>query len=105
LCFCLLAGFVVAVGCDNTQRGKREIPVNPGNDPLAPSRAVLERYARGEALASEVQSFPKLIEDVKKADAERGAIIEQALADIQKNPAGRAEIAKAALEKIKPSMK
>jgi hypothetical protein len=98
-------GLALAVGCDNPQRDKRTIKVNPDNDPLARPRAVLDRYAKGEPLASEVQEFPTLIKNVKKADPERGAIVEQALDEIQKNPARRVELAKAALEKIKPSMK
>lgn len=104
-CIGVLACLALApLGCENKPQ-KRDIQVNPSNDPLAPARTVLERYAGGAEIASEVSGFPKLIEDLKKADAERGAIVEQALEDIQKAPGKRAAIAKAALEKIKPSMK
>jgi len=83
---------------------EEQIEVKPSNDPLSAPRAVLERYARGEQVGSEVTSFPKLIEDVKAVDAARGAALEKGLAEIQKSPGSRATKAKELLKKLAPSM-
>ena len=104
--FCLLAVFALstfAAGCNRAPR-EETIEVKPSNDPLEPARALLERYARGEPLGSEVTSFPQLVEDVRKVDPVRADILEKGLAEIQKNPSARAAKAKELLKKLAPSM-
>lgn len=89
-------GFVI-LGCNSNPR---EENINVKADPVGEARAVLQRYADGQPLASEASSFPKLIERVKAANAEQGATVEKALNDIQKAPGNRTAIAKDALAKL-----
>ena len=103
----LCAAFTLAVfafGCSGGPR-QENIEVKAANDPLNEARSVLERYAAGQALGSEVASFPKMVENVKAANAEHGAILEKGLADIQRSPANRASLAKGILKKLPPAPK
>ena len=102
---CLFAGLaLVTLGCGR-QVKEEQIEVKPSNDPLFQARAVLQRYADGQPMGSEVTSFPHMIEDVRKADPARADILEKGLAEIQKaSPATRAAKAKALLKKLQPSM-
>ena len=81
------------------------IEVKASNDPLHEPRMVLERYAAGQPLASEVSSFPAMVENVRKTDPARADILEKGLEEIQKGGgAARVSKAKELLEKLKPSM-
>ena len=81
------------------------IEVKASNDPLYEPRMVLERYAAGQPPASEVGSFPAMVEHVRKTDPGRADILAKGLEEIQKS-AGAARVAKSKelLEKLKPSM-
>jgi hypothetical protein len=105
--FHLGAAFTLAIALFGCSGGPREenIEVKAASDPLNEARSVLERYAAGQALGSEVASFPKMVENVKAANAEHGAIIEKGLADIQRTPANRASLAKSILKKLPPAPK
>src|SRR5438132_1704483 len=98
-------GLVLLLGCG--QRVKEEqIEVKPSNDPLSRPRAVLQQYANGQPMGSEVTSFPHMVEEVRKTDPARADILEKGLADLQKAPPGaRAGKAKDLLSRIAPSMK
>jgi len=104
-CYLFLGlGLAVAlVGC--TPGPKEEnIKVSTANDPLFQPRSVLERYAQGQPLGSEVTSFPKMVEDVRKVDPKRAEILEKGFEDLQKAPPNaRAAKAKALLQQIQPS--
>ena len=104
---CLFAGLALAtaaMGCGCSPQEK-SIEIKPSNDPLLQARAVLERYAAGQPLSSEVSTFPQLIADVRKADPARADILEKGLAEIQKAPANsRPAKAKELLAKLQPSM-
>jgi hypothetical protein len=103
---CLLFVLTLApgmTGCVSSVSEER-IEVSPANDPLFLPRSVLEQYARGQALGSEVTSFPKMIEDVRRVDPERAEILDQGLQQIQEaSPATRAAKAKELLEQLQPS--
>lgn len=91
-------------GC---QRGvpDKQIVVKASNDPLFAPRQILERYAEGPPLASEVTSFPAMVENVRKSDPERAAVLQKGLEEIQKGGrAARVAKAKELLDKLKPSM-
>jgi hypothetical protein len=64
------------------------------------AKQTLQRYVDGAPLGSEVMGFPHLVEEVKKTDAAKGAILEQGLADLQKSPNSRVEKAKALLKQL-----
>ena len=93
----------MAAGCGGVK--EEQIEVKADNDPLVAARAVLQRYADGQPMTSEVTSFPKLVEDVRAKDPQRADVLEKGLADLQKSPPNaRAAKAKDLLRKLQPSM-
>jgi hypothetical protein len=105
---CVFAGLalaaVIAAGCARSAK-ERTIEVKAANDPLFQARSVLERYAQGQPPSSEVTSFPKMVEDVRKVDPARAVILELGLAEIQKAwPSARPAKARELLQKLRPSM-
>ncbi len=61
---------------------------------LEEAKSLLSNYAKGNPLGSEAVTFPRLIEEVKKENPERGAILEKGLNELQKmkgNIAGKAK--------------
>lgn len=103
----LLVGLVVLPGTLGCGRSVKEeaIEVKASNDPLFEARAVLQRYAAGQPLSSEVTSFPYMVEQVRKVDPARAEVLEKGLAEIQKaSPASRPARAKELLRKLQPSM-
>jgi hypothetical protein len=100
----LLCAMFVVLGCSPVR--VEQIEVKASNDPLHEPRQILERYASGQALGSEVTSFPKLVDDVRKVDATRADVLDKGLNDLQKaSPAARPALAKTLLAKLQPSMK
>jgi len=93
------------VGCQPTGVAPKQIVVKASNDPLHEPRQILQRYAQGQPLASEVSSFPAMVENVRKSDPARADLLQQGLEEIQK-AGGAARVAKAKelLDKLKPSM-
>lgn len=66
---------------------------------------ILQRYAEGQALGSEVTSFPKLVEDVRAVDPARADILEKGLQEVQQSDSSALPgKAKKLLEQIQPSM-
>jgi hypothetical protein len=98
---------VAVAGCGGGGSVKEEqIEVKASNDPLSQPRAVLQRYADGQPLSSEVTMFPGMVAEVRKTDPTRADVLEQGLADIQKAaPGARPKLAKDLLDKLQPSMK
>lgn len=82
------------------------IDVKASNDPLHEPRQILERYAAGQPLGSEVTSFPHLVGNVRKVDATRADVLDKGLNDLQKASVhSRPALAKNLLAKLQPSMK
>jgi O-phosphoseryl-tRNA(Cys) synthetase len=104
----LLAGLMVlltSVGCSKGAK-EEDIEVKASNDPLNEPRSVLKRYAAGQAMGSEVSSFPHMVENVRKVDTARADILQKGFEDLQKaSPSARAAKAKELLSKLQPSMK
>jgi hypothetical protein len=99
----LFAG--ISLGCGSSVR-EETIEVKAANDPLYAPRSILQRYADGQGLGSEVESFPKMVEDVRAVDPARAQVLEKGLVDIQKaSPANRQGLAKGLLTKLQPSIK
>lgn len=97
--------FVAAVGftgCGPPGSVKEEqIEVKP-QQALERARKMLENYSKGQQLGSEVTSYPSLIEEVKKEDADRGKILEEGLAELQQAKGNTAAKAKELLKKLAP---
>jgi hypothetical protein len=105
---CLFAGLLLTggvVGCGGGGVPEQDIEVKASNDPLHQPRQILERYAEGQPLGSEVTGFPAMVAEVRKTDPQRADVLEKGLEEIQKaTPAERPAKAKELLEKLKPSM-
>lgn len=98
----LFAAAAGLAGCGPPGKVKEEtIEVKPVES-LERAKSVLQNYARGQPLGSEVTDFPALVEDVKRTDAERGAILEQGFAELQKKGVNTAAKAKELLGKLAP---
>lgn len=96
-----LAGLASALsllqaGCGPSNLPKvRKIQV-AAHEPLKEVRAFLEGYAQGQAVGSERELFPKLVEEIRQTDADKAAKVESGLAEIVKSPA----IARARAKKL-----
>jgi hypothetical protein len=103
--WCVLAAVAAtALGC-GPRVHEHQIEVKAENDPLVAARAVLQRYANGEPMSSEVTSFPKLVEDVRAKDPQRADILQKGLEDLQKSPPrARQAKAKELLKRLPPAV-
>lgn len=79
--FLAFASFAFLTGCGGGP--KEETIVIKSTSSLQEAKSILERYAKGQALGSEVAGFPKLIADVRKEDPARGDLLEKGLKDIE----------------------
>ena len=99
---CLVAGLALAVtalGCGGGTVKEQVIKV-PSN-PMGEATSILERYASGQPMSSEAASFPKLVEDLRKADPAKAQVLETGLAELQKvAPQARPAKAKELLKKL-----
>lgn len=107
---CWKYGFVVSsflfaiVGCGGAVK-EETIQVKAANDPLHLPKSILQRYAEGQPLGSEVSSFPAMVETLRKVDKERAEILEKGLEDLQKaSDSQRPVKARELLGKLQPSM-
>jgi hypothetical protein len=90
-------------GCGGAVKEQR-IEVRAANDPLFEPRSILQRYADGQALGSEAESFPVLVEAVRKIDPDRATVLDQGFQDLLKaSPGERAAKAKQLLTQLQPS--
>ena len=89
-----------AIGCGSPVE-ERQIEVKTATDPMLLPKSVLQQYAAGQPLGSEVTSFPGMVEEVRKADPAKADILEKGLQEIeQASPAGRPAKAKSLLQKL-----
>jgi hypothetical protein len=95
---------VSAIGCGGAVM-EETITVQAANDPLNEPRSILQRYADGQAIGSEVSTFADMVARVEKVDPDRAAILRDGLTEIEAAaPSARASLAKTLLEKLQPSM-
>jgi hypothetical protein len=93
-----------ALGCGSGVK-EEQIEIKTANDPLFQPRSILQRYAEGQMLGSEVTSFPKMVEDVRATDPARADVLEKGLQELQQAaPGARPGKAKKLLEQLQPSM-
>jgi hypothetical protein len=100
-----LAVTLAAFGCTPRADHERDIEVKAKIDPLADARTILQRYAAGQPMSSEVTAFPGLVQNVRAKDPRQADILQKGLEDLQKSrPAARPGKAKALLEQLQPSV-
>lgn len=90
---------LAAAGCGPSNVPK-ERAIQVARDPLQDVRSFLEGYAQGQAVGSEVELFPKLVEEIRKTAADKAAAVESGLAEIVKSPAGARSRAKKLLDEL-----
>jgi len=88
-----------AIGCGGGPVQEEIIEVK-NNDPLRQVKQTLMNYVKGQPLTSEVASFDYMIEDVKKVDPAKAAILKVGLDDIKTTKGSPAAKAKALLKKL-----
>jgi hypothetical protein len=89
------------VGCNEKRVQPEEIPIERPADPLAPVKAQLESYAKGQPMTSEASDFPRMVENVKAVSPEKAAILEKGFAELLKaKPNERPAIARNLLSKL-----
>lgn len=101
-CFVVVALLlaVAVLGCGGGVK-EEVIEIKVASDPLGTPKSILQNYAGGQPMGSEATSFPKMVEDVRKADPAKADILEKGLKELeQADPSARAGIAKTLLEKL-----
>ena len=88
----LLLATVACAGCkqDTPQVKTFQVKMATG---VEQAKQVLQRYAEGASLGSEVTSFDQIVADVKKTDAQKADVLAKGFADLQKggDTAGKAK--------------
>lgn len=92
----LLAG--LAAGCGGGVK-EETIPIRK-QDPMTQVKAVLQNYARGQPLASEVTSYDYMIEEVRKVDPAKAEILKTGFDELKKVKGSPAAKAKELLKKL-----
>jgi hypothetical protein len=90
---------LLQTGCGPSNLPKtRKIQV--ASDPLKEVRSYLEGYVQGQPVGSERELFPKLVEEIRKTDADKATALESGLTEIVKSPAGARARAKKLLDEL-----
>ena len=90
---------LLQAGCGPSNLPKtRKIQV--ASDPLKEVRSFLEGYVQGQSVGSEVELFPKLVDEIRNTDADKAAAVESGLADIVKSPSTARARAKKLLDAL-----
>ena len=71
--------------------------------PLEQAKVILQRYADGQPMTSEVSNFPTIVEEVRKTDPAKADILQKGFDDLQKHknePSHLKEKSKELLKKL-----
>jgi hypothetical protein len=91
-----------APGCGPPGRVKEETIDVKSQEPVERAKKMLEQYAKGQPLGSEVSTFPQLIEEVRSANPDMGRVLEQGLKELQAMKTGHAAKAREIIQKMTP---
>jgi hypothetical protein len=53
---------------------------------LERARVILNDYAQGAPMGSEAETFPEIVEEVRRTDPQKAAILEKGFADLKRSP-------------------
>ncbi len=91
-----------AAGCGDGKVQPQDIAIKEDTS-LKRAQNLLESYAKGQALGSEVASYEFLVNDLRKDDAARADILQKGFEDLKKTKgAATAAKAKEILAKLAP---
>jgi len=89
-------------GCGPTGSVKEEsIEVKP-NPAIDQAKHLLNNYAKGQKLGSEVTSFDTIVADVRKTDPPKASVLEKGFAELQKPKVDTKAKAKEILAQLAP---
>lgn len=91
----------LAIGCESGKIQEKTIEVKE-NGGLARAKQLLESYAKGQPLGSEVTSYQGIVDEVRQTDSARADALEKGFAELQKLKAGTAAKAKEILKQLEP---
>jgi hypothetical protein len=80
------------VGCEN-EKPKVESVEAPTPDPVAEAKAILNNYVNGMPVTSEAESFPDIVQRVRKVDSAKADILDKGFKEIlahKQNPGPKA---------------
>ena len=67
---------------------------------LERAKVILNDYAQGAPMGSEVMTFEEIVEEVRKTDRQKATILEQGFADLKRSPANRSAKARELLKQL-----
>ncbi len=98
-----LTAAVLLAGCGTDGKVKPEDITIKEDTALKRAQNLLESYAKGQALGSEVASYEFLVNDLRKEDAARADILQKGFDELKKTKgAATAAKAKEILSKLTP---
>jgi hypothetical protein len=67
---------------------------------LERARVILNDYAQGSRVGSEAMTFEEIVEEVRKTDPKKAAILEKGFADVKRSPGNPGPIARELLKQL-----
>lgn len=101
----LLAPIALFTGC-GTGLPEQTIQVDAANDPLNEPRSILKRYADGQKIGSERESFDRIVKSVQESDPAAAEILSAGFEELKKTSSDSAfkKKAKELYDKIAPKI-
>lgn len=84
-------------GCGLGGKGTVEVKSQSG---LEKARVILNDYAQGVPMGSEVMNFPEIVEEVRQSDPQKATILEKGFADLKRSPSNRSSKARELLKQL-----
>jgi hypothetical protein len=85
-------------GCGRGGKGPRaEVKPQSG---LERAKVILNDYAKGAPMGSEVMTFAEIVEEVRKTDPQKATILEKGFADLKRSPRNRGDKARELLKQL-----
>src|SRR5215831_17800788 len=93
--------FVALLGLWGCGRGGKGPPVEvKPQSGLERAKVILNDYAQGAPMGSEVETFPEIVEEVRRTDPQKAAILEKGFADLKRSPDNRRAKARELLKQL-----
>ena len=67
---------------------------------LERAKVILNDYAQGAPMGSEVETFQEIVEGVRQTDPQKAAILEKGFADLKRSPGNRSGKARELLKQL-----
>ena len=91
--------FIALLGLCGCGRNSRPVEVQPQSG-LERAKGILADYANGVPMGSEQMTFEEIVEEVRKTDPQKAAILEKGFADLKRSPQSRSSKARALLKQL-----